>query len=189
MNLDTIVSVLVAEFRCHTLCERSERIGETAVIFLLFLFIESEGTLFCDVVINLIHVDKARASVEKGAGGVELGFHDRKDFCHSGELDNGLAELLAVFCIRKSLAISSLADADRLGGDAEACAIHKSHHIFDKTKTSAAYEFGGSVFVDKFASGATLDAHLVFDATNCDTAVALVVDEHGKAASIFRALL
>ena len=95
--------------------------------------------------------------------------------------------MATVFGVCQGFAVGDFGATDALRGDAEASAVHQSHHIFDEAHTAGAAEFGGSVFVNEFASGRAFDAHLVFDAAHCDATVALVVDEHRQAAAVFGA--
>ena len=66
-------------------------------------------------------------------------------------------------------------------------AVHEGHHVLDQTELAAAAEFCLGVLVDKFASRASVNTELVFDAANVHATVTLVVDEHGKAAGVVRA--
>ncbi len=129
VDLYAVICVLVAVFRSHAFCKRGECVGQLAEMLLFGLLFRFEFALFRDVVVYLVHVHEARASVEKRAGSVKLGLHKRKDFSHSREVDDGLSELAAVLGISKSLTVSGLAETDRLSGYAEARTVHKSHHI------------------------------------------------------------
>ena len=63
-------------------------------------------------------------------------------------------------------------------------AVHEGHHVLDEAELAAATEFSLRVLVDKFAGRASVDAELVLDAAHVHATVALVVDEHGKAAAV-----
>ena len=93
---------------------------------------------------------------------------------------------------------------DALGGDAEAGAVHEGIRrgsgciilvaVGPLPFTAAACSFisgsGRSLYeFDKagWFRGRTFDAHLVLDTAYGDTTVTLVVDEHGKTASVFGA--
>ncbi len=178
VDLDAVIGILIAEFRCHTLCKRGEGICKTAVEFSLFLLFYFKFALFGDIIVDLIHVYETRAGIKQRAARIKFCLHQRNNLCHRRELYDCLAELLALFGIIKSLAIRMLADTHTLGGDAETGAVHESHHIFDETELAAAYEFSRCVLVDKFACRTALDTHLVLDAANVNASVSLVIDKH-----------
>ena len=89
--------------------------------------------------------------------------------------------------VGESFVVGHLADAHGLCGNAEACTVHEGHHVLDEAELAAATEFSFRVLVDKFASRASVDAELVLDAAHVHAAVALVVDEHGKATTVMGA--
>ena len=132
MDLDTIVGVLVTIFAAKTFCKGCEGVGKTAVVLHLCTLVGSEATLAGDVLIDLIHIYKARAFVEKRTACVEFGFHDSEHFAYCRELDDSFAELATLECILVSLAVCELAHTYTLCGDTEAGTVHKSHHIFDE---------------------------------------------------------
>ena len=132
MNLYAVIGVLVAVFRAHAFCQRGQGVGQTAVFLGFLTLLGAEFALFGDILIDFVDVDIAGGLVEQGARGVELGLHCGEHLEDCGEVDDGFAELTAVFGICQSLAIGEFADADALGGDAEAGAVHQGHHIFDK---------------------------------------------------------
>ena len=93
-------------------------------------------------------------------------------------------ESLLAHRVGESFVVCHLADAHGLSGNAEAGAVHEGHHVLDETELAATAEFRLRVLIDKFASRASVDAELVLDAAHVHAAVALVVNEHGKAATV-----
>ena len=80
--------------------------------------------------------------------------------------------------------ISLLAETDALGGYSQSGAVHKGHHIFYKAQTGISHEFGLGVLEHQLAGRGAVDAEFMLDVANVHSAVALVVDEHRKAASV-----
>ena len=189
MYLDAVVCVAVGELAAQAFGKGCEGIGQLGVVLHLGALFLGQAALLGDVLVHLIHIHEAGALVQQGAGGIQLTLHQRYDFVHRRELDDGFAELLAVLGVCESLAVSLLADADALCGYAEAGAVHQGHDILDKAELAGAYQFCGSVFIDQFASGASLDTHLVLYAAHIHATVTLVVNEHRKSAAIMRPLL
>ena len=153
MNLDTVVGVLVGIFGVHTLGQRCEGVGHLGEAFLLLTFFGRQLAFAGDVVQCLVDVDVARSLVEQRAAGVELGLHRSQHVVNGGELDDGLAELLAVFGIGQTFVVGCLAEADRLGGDTQTGTVHQCHHIFDQTQLAVTAKFGLGVLVNQFAGG------------------------------------
>ena len=89
--------------------------------------------------------------------------------------------------VGEGFVVGGLADTHGLCGNAETGAVHEGHHVLDQTELAAAAEFCLGVLVDKFASRASVNTELVFDAANVHATVTLVIDEHGKAAGVVRA--
>ena len=75
--------------------------------------------------------------------------------------------------VGESFVVCHLADAHGLCGNAEACTVHEGHHVLDETELAAAAEFSLGVLVDKFASRASVNTELVFDAANVNATVLL----------------
>ncbi len=96
-------------------------------------------------------------------------------------------ESLLAHRVGEGFVVCHLADAHGLGGNAEAGAVHECHHVLDEAELAAAAEFGLGVLVNKFASRASVNTELVFDAANINATVTLVVNEHGKTTTIVRA--
>ena len=187
--LHRVVGILVTEFTAHTLSERSECIGKTRVILHLGTLFGLKLAVAGNVLVGLVHIDEASGFVEKRTRSVELSFHNGKHFGNSGELDDSLAKLAALLCVGISLAVGSLADTNRLSGNAKTCTVHKSHNILDKTKFARAAKFGFGILEYKFASRRSLDTHLVFDAAYGYATIVAVVDKHGKTATVVAAFL
>ncbi len=187
MNLDAVVGILVAVFAAETFGDRCQGIGQAGVLFHLGTLFRCELAFACDVLIHLIEVDVACAFVQKAAGGVKFGFHNREHLGHCRELNDSLAKLPAILGVLERFAPCQFANAYTLCCDAKACAVHESHHILDKAHTTGAAQFGWSVLVHQLACGRTFDAHLVFDTTYCNAAIALVVDEHRQTTAVLGA--
>ena len=136
MNLDAVVGVLVAIFACKPFCKGGAGVGKLVVKLHFLTLFRGERTLAGYIFVSLVKVDITRGLVKKAARCVEFGFHYRKDFAHCGEFDDGFAKLLAILCIGFGFTICDFAYADALCGDAEAGAVHKGHHIFDKAETA-----------------------------------------------------
>ena len=187
MDLDAVVSVLVAVFAAEAFSHGGEGVGQAVVLLAFLAFLRGEGAFAGDVFEGFVEVDVAGAFVEQSAGSVEFGLDYGDHFSHSGEFDDGFAELATVLGVSEGFAVSDFGAANALSGDAEAGAVHQGHYVFDKTHTAGAAEFGGSVLVNEFASGRAFDTHLVFDAAHGNATVALVVDEHRQAAAVFGA--
>ena len=187
MNLDAVVGVQVGVFGVHALRKRRACAGEFLVQleFCLLLVGELAGAL--DVLEALVDVHVAGCLVQECSASVKASLDVRNHFVHSREVHDSLAELLAVLGIGESFVVSHLADAHGLCGNAETGAVHECHHVFDEAELAAATEFRLRVLVDKFAGRASVDAELVLDAAHVHATVALVVDEHGKAAAVMGA--
>ena len=184
VNLDAVVAVDVSVFRVHALRERSACRGEFLVQLEFSLFFVGELAVTFDVFEALVDVHVAGCLVQQGAACVEASLDVGNHFVHSREVHDSLTELLTVLGVGESFVVGHLADAHGLGGNAETSAVHEGHHVLDKTKLAAAAEFCLGVLVDKFASRASVDTHLVFDAANVNATVALVVNEHGKTTTV-----
>ncbi len=187
VNLDAVVGVQVGVFGVHALGERRASRGEFLVQleFCLLLVGELAGAL--DVLEALVDVHIAGCLVQECAASVEASLDVGNHLVDGREVHDGLAELLAVLGIGESFVVCHLADAHGLCGDAEAGAVHEGHHVLDEAELAAATEFSLRVLVDKFAGRASVDAELVLDAAHVHATVALVVDEHGKAAAVMGA--
>ena len=184
VHLDAVVGVQVRVFGVHALRKRRASGGELLVEleFCLLLVGELAGAL--DVLEALVDVHVAGCLVQECAACVEACLDVRNHLIDGGEVHDGLAELLAVLGVGESFVVGHLADAHGLCGNAEACAVHEGHHVLDETELAASAEFSLRVLVDKFASRASVDAELVLDTAHVHAAIALVVDEHGKTASV-----
>ena len=187
VNLDAVVSVQVGVFGVHTLGKRSAGAGELVIKLEFCLFFVGELAFAFDVFETLVDIDVACCLVEEGTASVETGLDVRNHFIDGREVHDCLAELLAVLGVGESFVVGHLADAHGLGGNAEACTVHEGHHVLDEAELAATAEFCLRVLVDKFASRASVNAELVFDAANVHATIALVVDEHRKTAAIVRA--
>ncbi len=184
VNLDAVVGVQVGVFGVHALGQRRACAGELLVELEFCLLLVGELTGALDVLEALVDVYVAGCLVQQCAACVEASLDVGNHFVHSREVHDGLAELLAVLGVGESFVVGHLADAHGLCGDAEACTVHEGHHVLDEAELAAATEFSLRVLVDKFAGRASVDAELVLDAADVHAAVALVVDEHGKAAAV-----
>ena len=184
VHLDAVVGVQVGIFGVHTLRKRRASGGEFLVEleFCLLLVGELAGAL--DVLEALVDVHVAGCLVQECAACVEASLDVGNHLVDGGEVYDGLAELLAVLGIGESFVVCHLADAHGLCGNAETCAVHEGHHVLDEAELAAATEFSLRVLIDKFAGRASVDTELVLDAAHVHAAVALVVDEHGKAAAV-----
>ena len=151
-------------------------------------FVGSESAFTSNIFKNLCHVNKTSCFIKQCTRSIELSLDVGNHFSHSREFDDSLAKLLAVVGISHSFAISSFADTNRLRCNAQTSAVHKSHHIFDKTQFARANKFSLSVLEHQFACRTTLDAKLVLDAANNNATIVAVVDEHRKTATVFSAL-
>ena len=188
VNLDAVVSVQVGVFGVHALGKRSACRGESRVELEFSLFFVGELAFTFDVFEALVDIHVAGCLVKEGAAGIKAGFDVGKHFVDGREVDDGLAELLTVLGVGEGFVVGGLADAHGLCGNAETGTVHEGHHVLDETELAAAAEFCLGVLVDKFASRASVDAELVFDAADVHATVTLVVDEHGKAAGVVRAV-
>ena len=184
MHLDTVIAVLIGILGVHSLGQRREGIGQTAVLLQFLTLLGSELALAGDVFQGFVYIDVASRLIEQGTSGIEACLDIRQHLGHCGELDNGLAKLLAVAGIGKCLVPRSLGETDALCSDTEAGTVHQRHHILDKAQFAVAAKLALSVLIDQFAGGRTVDAQLVLDTTHVHAAVALVIDEHGEAATI-----
>ena len=187
VNLDTVVGVQVGVFGVHALRKRRACAGELLVEleFCLLLVGELAGAL--DVLEALVDIYIAGCLVQECAASVEASLDVRNHLIDGREVHDGLAELLAVLGVGESFVVCHLADAHGLCGNAQAGAVHEGHHILDEAELAAAAEFSLRVLVDKFAGRASVDAELVLDAAHVHATVALVVDEHRKAAAVMGA--
>ena len=184
VHLDAVVGVQVGVFGVHALGERRASGSELLVKleFCLLLVGELAGAL--DVLEALVDVHVAGCLVQECAACVEACLDVGNHLIDGGEVHDGLAELLAVLGVGESFVVGHLADAHGLSGNAEAGAVHEGHHVLDEAELAAATEFSLRVLIDKFAGRASVDAELVLDAAHVHATVALVVDEHGKAAAV-----
>ena len=184
MHLNAVVRVLVGILTVHAFSQRCKRIGQTAVLFEFRTLFGIEFAFAADVLQCLIDIDIACCLVKQCTTGIETSLDIGNHFCHSRELDDGFAELLAVCSICHSLVISSLRKTYALSSNAQTSTIHQRHYIFDETKFAVTTEFALRILVDEFAGWTSVDAKFVLDATNINTAIALVVDEHRKTTTI-----
>ena len=184
VNLDAVVGVQVGVFGVHALRERCASRSELLVKleFSLLLVGELAGAL--DVFEALVDIYIAGCLVQECTASVEASLDVGNHLIDGREVHDGLAELLAVLGIGESFVVGHLADAHGLSGNAEACTVHEGHHVLDEAELAAATEFRLRVLIDKFAGRASVDAELVLDAAHVHAAVALVVDEHRKAAAV-----
>ena len=189
VHLDAVVGVQVGVFGVHALRKRSASGGELLVEleFCLLLVGELAGAL--DVLEALVDIYIAGCLVQECTASVEASLDVGNHLIDGREVHDGLAELLAVLGIGESFVVGHLADAHGLCCNAEAGAVHECHHVLDEAELAAATEFSLRVLVDKFAGRASVDAELVLDAAHVHATVALVVDEHGKAAAVVGAFL
>ena len=187
VNLDTVVAVLVCVFGVHALGERRASGSELLVKLEFLLFVVGELAAAFDVFETLVNVNVACCLVEESTASVETGLDVGNHLIDGREVHDGLTELLTVLGVGECFVVSHLADAHGLSGNAEACAVHEGHHVLDETELAATAEFRLGVLIDKFASRASVNTELVFDAANVHATVALVVDEHGKTATVVRA--
>ena len=187
VNLDAVVAVDVRVFGVHALGKRSACGGELLVLLEFSLFFVGELAGALDVLESLVDVHVAGCLVQECTASIETGLDVGEHFIDGREVHDSLTELLTVLGVGESFVVGHLADTDRLSGDAEAGAVHEGHHVLDETELAATAEFCLGVLVNKFASRASVNTELVFDAANIHATVALVVDEHGKAAAVMGA--
>ena len=136
----------------------------------------------------LVDLDETRGFVQQRTRALHLGLHIREHLRHGGELDDRLAELDALVGVFQRLAVSGLAGAHRLSADAQTGSVHQRHHVLDKTHLPVADQLRRGVREDQFARRRTLDTEFVLDAAHLHAAVALVIDQHRKAAGVGRTL-
>ena len=184
VNLDTVVAVLVCVFGVHALGERRACAGEFLVELEFGLLLVGELAGALDVLKALVDIHVAGCLVQERTACIEASLDVRDHFVDGREVHDSLAELLAVLGVGEGFVVCHLADAHGLSGNAEACTVHEGHHVLDEAELAAATEFSLRVLVDKFAGRASVDAELVLDAAHVHAAVALVVDEHRKAAAV-----
>ena len=184
VHLDAVVGVQVRVFGVHALGQRRASGSEFLVELEFCLLLVGELAFTFDVFEALVDIHIAGCLVKEGAAGIKAGLDVGKHFVDSREVDDGLAELLTVLGVGEGFVVGSLADAHGLCGNAETGAVHEGHHVLDETELAAAAEFCPGVLVDKFASRASVNTELVFDAADVHATVTLVVDEHGKAAGV-----
>ena len=173
VHLDAVVAVQVGVFGVHALGKRSACRGELRVKLEFSLFFVGELAFTFDVFEALVDIHVAGCLVKEGAAGIKAGLDVGKHFVDSREVDDGLAELLTVLGVGEGFVVGGLADTDRLCGNAETGAVHEGHHVLDQTELAAAAEFCLGVLVDKFASRASVNTELVFDAANVHATVLL----------------
>ena len=189
MNLYRVVCVLVGVLGVHAFCQRSEGIGKPCVLLLLLTLFGCQFALACYVVESFVYVDVSCSLIQYAATGVELGLHTREHVVYGREPDDGCVELLAVFCVRESLVVCSLAHTYRLCGYAQTRSVHQSHDIFDETHACAAAQLSLRVLVYKLTCGRAMYSQLVLYVAYGHTALVLVVYEHGQSATVMSALL
>ena len=151
MYLDGVVCVLVGILRVHTLSKRGECVGKARVLLQFCALLRCELALARDVLKSLVDVYVACCLIEDRTTGVELSLDACNHVVNSRELNDGCVELLALASILQSLVVSSLANAYRLCGDAETCAVHESHYVLDKSEACRTAEFCLRVLVNKLA--------------------------------------
>ena len=136
----------------------------------------------------LVDLDETRGFIEQRAHALHLSLHVRKHLRNGRELDDRLAELGTLVGVFQRLAVSGLAGAHRLCADAQTGGVHQRHHIFDKSHLPVADQLRRGVREDQLARRRTLDTEFVLDAAHLHAAVALVIDQHRKAAGVGRTL-
>ena len=151
MNLYCVVGVLVYIFRVHTLCQRCECVCQTCVGLHLLALLRCELALLRDVFESLVEVNVACCLIQNAASGVEFCLHACQHVVYGREVNDGLVKLLALLGVCKSLVVCSLAYAHALCCDAQTCAVHKCHYIFDKTHACASAKLSLGVLVYKLA--------------------------------------
>ena len=184
VHLDAVVGVQVGVFGVHALRKRRASRGEFLVELEFGLLLVGELAGALDVLEALVDIYIAGCLVQECAACVEACLDVGNHLIDGGEVHDGLAELLAVFGIGESFVVSHLADTNGLCGNAEAGAVHEGHHVLDEAELAAAAEFSLRVLIDKFAGRASVDAEFVLDAAHVHATVALVVNEHRKAAAV-----
>ena len=93
---------------------------------------------------------------------------------------------MAICGVSQAFVVGRLRDTYALGCDAEACAVHQSHHVFNQAEFAVATKLCVCIFVDEFAGGRAVNSEFVLDTAHIHTALALVVDKHGKSAAVGR---
>ena len=63
MDLDCIVGILVAIFAAKTFCKRSACIGQFGVGFCFLTLFRSQRAFFCDVIVDLVDINKTRCLI------------------------------------------------------------------------------------------------------------------------------
>ena len=188
VDLDGVVGQLVGVLRREELHQRRETVGKAVVELHLLTLLRFERTLVGDMAVLLVDLDETRRFVQQRAHALHLGLHVREHLRNGGELDDRLAELLALVGVFQPLAVSGLAETHRLCADAQACGVHQRHHILDQAHLPVADQLRRGVREDQLARRRSLDAELILDAAHLHTAVALVVDQHREAAGVGRTL-
>ena len=184
MNLQGIVSVLVAILRVHAFGQRCERIGQFGKGFLFLAFLGRKFAFAGNVVECLVNVDVAGALVKQGTAGIELGLHKGEHVVNGREIDDGLAKLLTVASVGQTFVVGSLRNTDALCGNTQTGTVHQGHHVFNQAQLAFATNFGLGIFVNELTGGAAVNTEFIFDTAHIHTAAALVIDKHRQAATI-----
>ena len=184
MNLNTVVSVLVGKLTAHAFAQRGEGVSQFSECFLFGTFFRSQFALLGNVVQCFVNVYETGCLVQQWTGSIQFGFHQRKHFGHGGEFDDCLTELFTIFGISQSFIVSSLWQSYRLSGNTQAGTVHQRHYIFDQTQFAVTAKFGLGIFIYQLAGRRAFDTHFVLNTAYVYSTIALVVDEHGKTASV-----
>ena len=151
VDLQGIVSDLVGILAGKQFLQRRVNIGKFLVFLHLGAFLLVEGTFFGNVVIRLVHVHETGSFVKDGTDTVQLRLHVRQHLVNSRELNNRLAELLALAGVFQALAVSGFSDADGLSANTQAGSVHQCHYVFNQTHLAFAHQFCRCVLEYQFA--------------------------------------
>ena len=157
MNLDTVVSILISVFRVHTFGKRSEAVCQFGVFLLFQTFFRSQFAFAGDVIQCFVDVYVAGCLIKQCTSGIQFSFHNGQHVVYGRELDNCFSELLAVFGIRQSFVVSSLAQSYRLCGDTQTGTVHQGHYVFDQTEFAVTAKFGFCILINQFAGRRTVN--------------------------------
>ena len=136
-----------------------------------------------DVGVDAAQVDDLGGLIEQRACGCQLGLHSRQHVIDRREFVDALLELFAFGSILAGFAVSGFGNADRLGADGHAGAVHQGHDVTGQTAARLSAEFRRHMVILQFAGGDAVDTELVLDAAD-DQFRAFFADEHGKAAAV-----
>ena len=184
MNLERIISILIAILRIHPLCQGSQGVGQFIVGLHFGTFLGSQFPLARNIFECLVNVHGTGTMVEQCAAGIELRLDRSQHIVNGGHFNDCFTELFTVTSVRQPFVVGGLGQTHRLRSDTQTRPVHQRHYILDQAHASASAKFSLRVFVHQFAGRTSVNTQFVFDTTDVHATIPLVIDKHRQSTSI-----